>query len=262
MSELIIGAGTALLGATLLRASGALFRSLRGRRAARRRDAGTIEGFRERAYLVLAQAQPKNADPVRGWRGLRKFRVTRKVKEAEGVYSLYLKPYDGKPVPLFVPGQHLTLQVQVQDQPKPLTRCYSLSDAPVFPDRYRVTVKQLTPPDEAPGAPPGLVSSHLHEVLREGATLNVQAPSGRFYLDLTKDRPVVMIAGGIGITPLMSMLGAMHAFGRPSEAWLFYGLRNRREHTFYDTIRSGSSSATAGRPNLASRAATTTTGAG
>ena len=62
-----------------------------------------------------------------------------------------------------------------------------------------------------PGAPAGLVSNYLHDYVREGDTLKIGPPCGEFILDpeLCADRPIVLLSGGIGITPIMSMLKSL-----------------------------------------------------
>ena len=64
------------------------------------------------------------------WSGLRKFEVVRVETEADQIRSFYLKPHDGKTLPPYEPGQYLTFSVRIPDRPKPVVRCYSLSDAP------------------------------------------------------------------------------------------------------------------------------------
>ena len=72
------------------------------------------------------------------WNGFRKFKVTSKEKETSDITSFYLAPHDGKELPEFLPGQFLTFQIPVPNQPQPVIRCYSLSDSPFYPDRSRM----------------------------------------------------------------------------------------------------------------------------
>ncbi|MDT0130771.1 FAD-binding oxidoreductase, partial [Acinetobacter baumannii] len=92
------------------------------------------------------------------------------------------------------PGQHLPIRVTLPGTDKPLIRTYTLSHAP-SDDGYRISVKRES-----------LVSRHLHEQLREGDVLETRAPAGDFTLDMASSRPVVLLAGGIGITPMLAML--------------------------------------------------------
>lgn len=160
------------------------------------------------------------------WNGFRKFEIMRKQQEGGGICSFYLQPHDKKPLPPFQPGQYLTFQLHVPGQRKPVIRCYSLSDSPNHPDYYRVSIKKLPPPRDKPEAPPGLSSSFFHDQLDEGDILDVKAPGGHFFLDMTKSTPVVLIGGGVGLTPVLSMLNAICASGSKRETWFFYGCRH------------------------------------
>lgn len=168
------------------------------------------------------------------WKGARTFKVARKVFEdpAELVCSFYLEPTDGGPLPDYKPGQFLTFQLNVfdpvADAQKDIVRCYSLSDAPGN-SYYRVSIKRALPPPNNPDAPPGLSSNHFHDNVQEGDELAVKAPSGHFFLE-RGDSPIVLIAGGIGITPMLSMLNATIKHESNREVWLFYGVRNSFDH--------------------------------
>ena len=169
------------------------------------------------------------------WNGVRKFVVRSKVEEAANIFSFYLEPHDGKALPQFQPGQYLTFRINVPGHSEPLIRCYSLSDRP-HPDYYRITIKRVPPPPDVPEAPPGVVSNYFIDHVREGDILDVQAPRGNFVLDTTRTSPIVLIAGGIGITPLLSMLASIVDQQIEREVWLFHGVRNRREHALRDQI--------------------------
>ncbi|NOT84403.1 MAG: 2Fe-2S iron-sulfur cluster binding domain-containing protein [Methylococcaceae bacterium] len=168
---------------------------------------------------------------VPAWLGFRTFRVDRKVIEDanRSICSFYLVAKDGQPLPAFLPGQFLIFCLDV---PTPtginqqLIRCYSLSDAP-RPDCYRVSIKQ-TPSPPGIKVPPGSSSHYFHKQVDVGSLLQVRAPSGHFHLDRT-DIPVVLIGGGIGITPMLSMLNWCLSNQTGREVWLFYGVRNSRE---------------------------------
>jgi ferredoxin-NADP reductase len=165
-----------------------------------------------------------------GWNGCRKFSVARKVVECDDVCAFYLKPHDGRPLPAFKPGQYLTFQLDLPGRDKPLIRCYSLSDGPHQKEYYRVTIKKEKAPPDRPDLPPGAGSGYFIDTVREGDILNVKAPAGHFFLDLTRMNPIVLIAGGVGITPMLSMANAIAASGSKREVWFFFGVRNRREH--------------------------------
>jgi ferredoxin-NADP reductase len=165
-----------------------------------------------------------------GWNGLRKFAVAKKVQQCENVFAFYLKPHDGRPLPQFKPGQYLTFQLTLPGRDKPLVRCYSLSDSRQESDYYRVTIKKEKAPPDKPDVPPGAASSYFADVVKEGDILNVKAPTGQFCLDMTRTNPIVLIAGGVGVTPMLCMAKAIAASGSKREAWFFFGVRNRSEH--------------------------------
>jgi ferredoxin-NADP reductase len=74
------------------------------------------------------------------------------------------------------------------------------------------------------------VSNFFHDNLKEGDILDVKAPAGQFYLDMTHHTPIVLIGGGVGLTPVMSMLNTIINSGTTREVWFFYGVRNSSEH--------------------------------
>jgi ferredoxin-NADP reductase len=176
-------------------------------------------------------AKADDALATASWRGFRTFRVERKVVEdvAQSVCSFYLMPEDGQVLPPFLPGQFLTFRLDVPTTTggtEQITRCYSLSDAP-RPDSYRVSIKRVLPP-EGSQLPAGRSSSFFHDQVSVGSLLQVRAPAGHFHIDRS-DAPVVLIGGGIGITPMLSMLNWCLAEQTGREVWLFYGVRDGSE---------------------------------
>ena len=163
------------------------------------------------------------------WTGWRKFRVITVIEETQDVKSCYLAPHDGKPLPPFNPGQHIAVQVKMPGRQDPIIRCYSLSCAP-NKDFYRISVKREGARPDAPDRPPGLMSNYVHGALSEGDFIDLKSPSGKFSLDLSRHTPIVLIGGGIGITPVFSMLDSVIAQKSEREIWFFAGMRNRLEH--------------------------------
>ncbi|GIP25314.1 flavohemoprotein [Paenibacillus sp. J23TS9] len=137
-----------------------------------------------------------------GWRGFRPFVVERKMKESDVITSFYLKPQDGGAISSYLPGQYITVRVQPDNESYTHIRHYSLSAAP-GEDYYRISVKRE---DAAPGKPAGLVSTYLHNSVNEGDVLEISAPAGSFTLDQEQNIPLVLISGGVGLTPMISML--------------------------------------------------------
>jgi len=192
----------------------------------------------------LADRPDTAAAPAGAWPGWREFRVQSRQFEdvARTQCSFYLEPVDGAPLPTFKPGQFLTFSLDVpeaeggsQGRARMVTRCYSLSDRP-DPRRYRVTVKRVAPPAEPPGLAPGVSSNHFHDRVQPGTVLRVKAPAGHFYIDPAPEVPAVLVAGGIGITPMMSMLGWCLAEQPGRRVHLFYGVRSGGEHAFKQTL--------------------------
>ena len=139
-----------------------------------------------------------------GWEGFRKFKVDRKDKESSNIASFYLKPEDGGPLPEFLPGQYITIRVPTLNGSTTM-RNYSLSNKPGR-DYFRISVKrELALVD---GAPDGYVSNMLHDNIEQGDTLEIGPPCGEFFLNVKDrhERPLVLLAAGIGITPIMSIL--------------------------------------------------------
>ena len=167
------------------------------------------------------------------WLGFRKFLVDRLEPEAEGMTSVYLRPEDGKPIPGFRPGQHLTFRFTIPGVAKPVVRCYSLSDA-ANKNYYRITVKVCRAPQNRPELPPGKASSYINSGLSVGDRLDVKAPAGEFYLDESSQRPIVLLAGGVGITPMISILNTLVQKKSSRLALLVYGVRQSSDHAFRD----------------------------
>ena len=205
-----------------LRAVGRLYGDRQQQQASRQKLRAEVQEVKLRCR-ELEQSQA-------GWNGSRKFTVFKKVAECEDVNAFYLKPHDGRPLPAFKPGQYLTFQLDLPGRDKPLIRCYSLSDSPHQKDYYRVTIKKEKAPPDKPEWAHGAGSSYFTDVVKEGDILNVKAPTGHFFLDMTRMNPIVLIAGGVGITPMLCMANAIAASGSKREAWFFFGVRNQREH--------------------------------
>ncbi|MFY0680393.1 MAG: pyridoxamine 5'-phosphate oxidase family protein [Thalassovita sp.] len=115
--------------------------------------------------------------------------------ESSVIRSFTFAPQDGSPPLAFDAGQFVTLRVTPQGESKPQIRTYTVSSAPSDP-AYRISVKREVE---------GVVSKHLHDRLKVGDVIEVKAPKGRFTLDPSVRRPAVLLAGGVGITPMLSM---------------------------------------------------------
>lgn len=124
----------------------------------------------------------------------RPFKVTKIVEESSTIRSLHLQPDDGAGVLPHLAGQHLPIRVQLPGAEKPLMRAYTLSVAPAD-GFYRISVKRES-----------AVSRYLHDGIAVGDTLEARAPAGDFTIDANETRPAVLLAAGVGITPMLAML--------------------------------------------------------
>lgn len=190
-------------------------------------DAATDEVIEAwgKAYQQLADILIKAEEAVYAesaaqtgsWRGEREFKVVRKQAESTVITSFYLQPSDGGPLPAFTPGQYITVLTNIAGES--VRRNYSLSDAPGT-GYLRISVKK---------EPEGLVSNFLHDQVNEGDSLSLRAPFGEFTLR-GNNKPLVLLTGGVGITPAMSMLNAAASSGR--EIHFIHAALNSQAHAF------------------------------
>lgn len=179
-------------------------------------------------------AEAKATEKAEGLREeWRPYRVARVVTENSaddaGIRSFYLEADDGQALAQFKAGQHLVLRLKVPGVERAFIRTYTLSSAPGDPS-YRISVKR-----------DGVVSRFLHDHVREGALLEAKAPQGCFTFDASEERPALLLAGGVGVTPMMSM--ARHAVmeGLRTRAtrhtYLVHATRNAAHRAFFDEAR-------------------------
>lgn len=145
----------------------------------------------KRTALTQAESpKPK----LKLWSG--ELRVARITRETPDVQTFRFVRPDGGRLPFeHQAGQYLVLSLLIDG--KKVNRTYTISSPPTRADYCEITVKR----EEN-----GYVSRHLHEMLREGDTIRVSAPAGRFVFDPTQANSIVLIAGGVGVTPLMSIV--------------------------------------------------------
>jgi nitric oxide dioxygenase len=178
------------------------------------------QAYGQLADLLIAAEEnvyATTASKPGGWRGPRKFRVARKERESDVITSFYFEPVDGGELLSYQPGQYLTILLNVDGQP--LRRNYSLSDAPGRP-YYRISVKR-----EAQG----VASGYLHDHIEVGSEIELLPPAGEFVLRAAS-RPLVLLTGGVGITPALAMLNSIAASGRPIE--FIHAALNSSTHAF------------------------------
>ncbi len=159
--------------------------------------------------------------PPPAWRGFRTLRVSAKRAESSDVVSLELESGDGRPLARAEPGQFITLKLRPGPGSSPLVRSYSLSGSPGDAN-YRIGVKV---------EPRGAAGQFIRADVRVGDQLEVAAPRGLFVLD-DSERPVVLASAGVGVTPMLAMVHALHDSRSTRDIWWLHGARNRSEHAF------------------------------
>ncbi|MDR6412802.1 nitric oxide dioxygenase [Paraburkholderia terricola] len=180
--------------------------------------------YQQLADMLIAaehEAYDSLAAAPGGWRGARKFRVTRKVPESTEITSLHLEPVDGQSVVDFLPGQYIGVRLMVNGEE--IRRNYSLSAA-ANGRSYRISVKRECG---------GQASSFLHDDLPEGGTVDLFPPAGAFTLTDT-GRPVALISAGVGITPTLPIAEAALVAGR-AVTFIHYA-RNAQVHAFGELL--------------------------
>jgi nitric oxide dioxygenase len=205
-------------------------------------DAATdeiIEAWRE-AYGVIAdvfiqveeQMYNEAETKVGGWKDFRKFVVQKKVKESDVITSFYLVPEDRNAIAEFSPGQYVSIKVKIPGEQYTHIRQYSMSDAP-GKEYYRISVKREAATEQKPA---GIVSNYLHDHIQEGDILELTVPAGDFTLNMTEDIPVVLISGGVGITPMLSMLNTLAERQPKRKVTFIHAAINGNVHAFHEHV--------------------------
>lgn len=159
------------------------------------------------------------------WRPLR---VTQVIEESQSIRSYHLEPTDGAGLSRFEAGQHLPMRFVLDGQDVHTIRTYSVSSAPS--DNFlRISVKR-----------DGQVSSHLHDTIKVGDLIEARGPQGRFVVVADELRPLVLLAAGVGVTPLLSMLREVVYEGirirRMRPTWFVQSARTIAELAFGDEV--------------------------
>jgi ferredoxin-NADP reductase len=123
----------------------------------------------------------------------------------------------------FKPGQFLTVRLRAEGREH--VRCYSISSPPSRGGHMEISVKRI-----------GLVSGALHASVRPGSLLSVRPPAGSFVYPMDDERPLVLLAGGVGITPLMAMLRHAVEAEPARPVTLFYSVRKVEDIAFHDEL--------------------------
>jgi ferredoxin-NADP reductase/MOSC domain-containing protein YiiM/ferredoxin len=160
--------------------------------------------------------------PKPAWLGVRPLRVVAISRESDDIRAFTLEALDRTPLPTYLAGQHLIFRLPATDGTSIVSRIYSLCGAPDA-GVYRIAVKD----EGGPG------SSYFHKQVEIGSVLDSSAPRGSFVLE-EGSSPVVLLSGGVGITPVLAMLHVLVASASRSgrEIWWIHATRNGGSQAF------------------------------
>lgn len=180
--------------------------------------------YEELATLLIeleADRYREFAERPGGWQGTRRFRIAETRQESAVIRSFVLVPEDGGPVADFSPGQYIGVHLEIDGEP--VYRHYSLS-APPNGRSYRVSIKR----EER-----GRASRFFHDRLAKGDTLELLPPAG----DLTLaegDEPLMLLSGGVGQTPMLSL--AHQALQQGRQVVYLHAAQDGEHHAFADEV--------------------------
>ena len=175
------------------------------------------------AHPALHEHGPAKGLPTH-WKG--QLRVANIYTETGTVKTFrFVNPGQGELPFTYLAGQFLTLSVKVNG--KPVKRSYSIASHPCEHDALELTIKREDH---------GLVSRYMHDVVREGDLLDVEGANGNLTFAGLGERPIVLIGGGVGITPLMSVLRCMISCGMTNTINLIYACKSISDFMFRDEL--------------------------
>jgi len=163
-------------------------------------------------------------EPVTKWSG--KLRVCRIFDETPGVQTFRLAAENDLALPFtYYPGQFVTLAFEIDG--KQVKRSYTIASTPTQLHYCGLTIKRE---DQ------GLVSRHLHDQIKEGDLIEVSGPNGKFTFTGEEAPGIVLIAGGVGITPMMSVIRYLTDIGWHGDIFLLYCCRTTNDFIFRDEL--------------------------
>ncbi|NOY41464.1 MAG: 2Fe-2S iron-sulfur cluster binding domain-containing protein [Planctomycetes bacterium] len=162
-------------------------------------------------------------------RKLCRLRVARIYQETPDVKTFRMVACHGGGIPFsYLPGQFLTITMPIVEGEKPIRRSYTISSSPTQGYYCEITVKRE---DQGAG------SRYLHDTVKEGDMLDVQAPSGKFVFTGKEADSVVLIAGGVGITPMMSITRALTDMEWQGEIYFLVACRDPEHFIFSEELK-------------------------
>lgn len=191
------------------------------------------EAYGELAALMSGREQTVYdglASTKGSWSGWKPFIVDQKINESTEITSFFFRPADGAALPDFLPGQYISVRLYIPELNVFQPRQYSLSAAPNG-RTFRISVKR----EKHTLRPEGIISNRLHDFIEKGGIIDVSAPAGQFVLT-EEETPVVFISGGVGQTPLMSMLHQLIQTRSEREIAWIHGCRNEEVHAFREIL--------------------------
>lgn len=186
--------------------------------------AGLMKGHEQGIYSERAKHRYS-------WEGFKEFKVSAKVQESSEVTSFYLVPRDGSGVPSFESGQYISVRLFMESLGLMQIRQYSLSCASNN-EHFRISVKKEL---KANPSENGMISNFIHDNLQVGDTIEVSMPSGVFVLQ-ENAKNKVFISGGIGQTPLLSMLETLDKKMQDKKVVWIHGARDKKVQAFKQKI--------------------------
>lgn len=168
--------------------------------------------------------QPRRVKASRPWKG--KLKVCAIYQETPNVKTFRLQAPDGGAIPFaFLPGQFLTYAIEIDG--KVVGRSYTIASSAAQTAYVETTIKREDG---------GLLSDHMHGHLKEGDFIEVTGPSGAFTFTGVEADSVVLIGGGVGITPLMAAIRYLSDIAWPGQIYLVYGAQTTEQFIFRDEL--------------------------
>lgn len=169
-----------------------------------------------------------------GWSGWRSFRVVERKILSEDVVGLTLFPTDGGKVARYLPGQFVSVKTFVKSIGLEQPRQYSLTRAS---DDLNATLSIAVKRVRGDETPDGVMSAHLHDEVKEGDVIELSAPMGNFTLDTKETQPLVFLAAGIGITPILSMVDSLAVDNPTRPVTILYSTTDGAHFPFEEDLR-------------------------
>ncbi|CAN5209943.1 hypothetical protein BH09SUM1_BH09SUM1_07900 [soil metagenome] len=158
------------------------------------------------------------------WNG--ELKIAKVTDETPDVRTFRFVPPDGGPIPFdHLPGQYMNIQVEIDG--KRVKRSYTIASSPAQNDYRELSIKREDM---------GVSSSHFHRNVRAGDRIRISAPAGKFTFDGKEADSVVLIAGGVGVTPMMSIIRAMTDRKWKGDIYFLFSVRTEKDIIFKEEL--------------------------